>query len=357
MRSQRLGFIGQLDSFRFLAVLLVIISHWAPDSVLNKLPNGYLGVTFFFVLSGFLISSNLLLARESVKSKKTSNRKALVSFYIRRSLRIFPLYYLVLFLLWIFKREVFEGNILWYLCYASNFLFFFHQVWQHMLSHFWSLAVEEQFYIIWPFLLLFTQNKKLLSLLIATVVLSMGYKLCMNLFFSNVLYSQLLPIAAFDAFGLGAILAYQHILGRSFRLMKIKNLLWVIPVLVLSLGFYIYGYTKPLSFIFPYAAILIIHQSITGFTGLAGRFLNNQTIMFLGKISYGLYIYHNFIPWLVRCFRGTEKTYVLNVKPFLSDWHPSSLSLMLMQFFLLVGIASASWYGFERPLNNLKRYF
>lgn len=357
MQSQRLGFIGQLDSFRFLAVLLVIISHWAPDSFLNRLPNGYLGVTFFFVLSGFLISSNLFLATKAVGEKKTTNKESLISFYIRRSLRIFPLYYLVLLLVWVLNENIFEGNIVWYLAYASNFLFFFKQQWQHMLSHFWSLAVEEQFYIIWPFLLLLTPGKYLLFLLITTVALSMGYKLFMILFFPDVLYADLLPIAAFDAFGLGAILAYQHLFGFSFRLMRVQNLLWATPILIFLLIFYIYGYDKGISFFFPYVSVLIIHKSLTGFKGVVGKFLSNKTIMYMGRISYGLYIYHNFIPWLIRCFRGTETKYAINTNPFLSQWQPSSFFLIFVQFFILIGIASLSWFCFERPLNGLKKYF
>lgn len=243
------------------------------------------------MLSGFLISSNLLLAVDSVRNNKTNNRQALISFYLRRSLRIFPLYYLVIFLLSLLNHDIFDGKMVWYLAYASNFLFFFEQAWQHMLSHLWSLSVEEQFYIIWPFLLLFTPKRYLLSLLLATVVLSIGYKLVMNLFFSHVLYSDLLPIAAFDAFGLGAILAYQHINELKFRMLKLKNFFWAIPVLVFSLVLYMYGYTIPVMFIFPYVAVLVIHQSLKGFTGVGGWVLNNKTIMFLGKISYGLYIY------------------------------------------------------------------
>jgi peptidoglycan/LPS O-acetylase OafA/YrhL len=66
----RLSYLPQLDSFRFFAVFLVIVSHWLPGNKVNNIPNGFLGVTFFFVLSGFLISTNLLLTKQKITSKK-----------------------------------------------------------------------------------------------------------------------------------------------------------------------------------------------------------------------------------------------------------------------------------------------
>lgn len=111
MRDQKLGFIGQLDSFRFLAVSLVMISHWISNSVVASMPFGYLGVTFFFVLSGFLISFNLFVNHQSIVQNKLTKKNAIIRFYIRRSLRIFPLYFLVLGLIWLANKSIFEGNI------------------------------------------------------------------------------------------------------------------------------------------------------------------------------------------------------------------------------------------------------
>src|SRR5688500_14524737 len=98
MQGKKLGFIGQLDSLRFVAVFLVLISHWISNSTVERLPFGYLGVTFFFSLSGFLISYNLFITHQSILTNEVKPGNAILRFYIRRSLRIFPLYFLVLFL-------------------------------------------------------------------------------------------------------------------------------------------------------------------------------------------------------------------------------------------------------------------
>jgi peptidoglycan/LPS O-acetylase OafA/YrhL len=144
MGIKKLGFIKELDTFRFIAVALVMISHWVPDSLVNKVPNGFIGVTFFFVLSGFLISYNLLVTKKQIDEEyRITPGKALLNFYLRRTLRIFPLYYLVIIILFISNRNIFERDTIWYVTYSSNILSFLDQEWHGMLSHFWSLAVEE----------------------------------------------------------------------------------------------------------------------------------------------------------------------------------------------------------------------
>ncbi|WP_315819844.1 acyltransferase [Paraflavitalea speifideaquila] len=232
MAIGKLGFIKELDTFRFIAVVLVIVSHWVPDSVMNKLPNGFMGVTFFFGLSGFLISHNLLVVRKQIDEEhKSTPRKALINFYLRRTLRIFPLYYLVIILLYVANKNIFDGNTIWFVTYSSNILFFIKQSWQGMLSHFWSLAVEEQFYLVWPIVILFVPIRYMLRLFIITIASSITYKLIMAAFCPTLFYPDLLPIGAFDSFGLGAILAYKYVYKRTFRILDTRNLLWALPLL------------------------------------------------------------------------------------------------------------------------------
>ena len=90
----------KLDGLRFIAVVLVIFSHWLPrNHFLNTLSNGVIGVTIFFVLSGFLISTILFRYNERIQSKELSLKQALKIFFIRRSIRIFPIYFLLIFLI------------------------------------------------------------------------------------------------------------------------------------------------------------------------------------------------------------------------------------------------------------------
>src|ERR1700754_2151344 len=152
-------YIKELDSIRAIAVLLVIISHWIPPNIpINILPNGPIGVNIFFVLSGFLITWILLENRKKTEELENTRGTVLKNFYIRRILRIFPIYYLVVFVLYIFSESSgteIRSALPYYLTYTSNFHFFYIDKWDGILSHLWSLAVEEQFYLLWPSIMLF----------------------------------------------------------------------------------------------------------------------------------------------------------------------------------------------------------
>ena len=355
---KRLPFIPQLDSFRFFAVTLVIISHWAKNSSINKLPNGFLGVTFFFVLSSFLITTNLLHFKKSIYQSELTIPKALRAFYYRRTLRIFPLYFFVLFLLYLTAKEVFSGNFGWYLAYVPNFLIYKTQIWPGMLSHFWSLGVEEQFYIIWPLVILFYPLEWFKYLFPGITVLSIICKfffwLQSDTFFT---YYDVLPISCFDAFGIGATLALFTYERSTYSWMPSNLFPWMLSgAVVVSIIFFITG----LSFLFGLTVVissaLIILKSAEGFKGIVGKILNNPVLLYLGKISYGLYVYHNFMPWLLRCLSGNEMEFPLKMAfiSFSPLQHP--YLAFLVQFIMLIAIASVSWYVMEKPLNNLKKY-
>jgi peptidoglycan/LPS O-acetylase OafA/YrhL len=355
---KRLPFIPQLDSFRFFAVTLVIISHWARNSTINKIPNGYLGVTFFFVLSSFLITTNLLHFKKSIYLSELTIPKALGAFYFRRTLRIFPLYFFVLFLLYIAAKEMFNGNFSWYLAYVPNFIIYKEQIWPGMLSHFWSLGVEEQFYIIWPLVILFFPLEWFKYLFPGIAAISIFCKFFFYLqsdtFFT---YYDVLPISCFDAFGIGATLALSTYEGSSYSWIPSKKFPWMLTgAVVLSIIFFIAG----LSFLFglsvAISSALIILKSREGFKGIVGQILKHPVFLYLGKISYGLYVYHNFMPWLLRCISGKETTYQLHISFISFDQMQHPYLAFLIQFVMLIAIASVSWYLLEKPLNSLKKY-
>ena len=144
-----------LDSIRAFAVFLVIFSHWLPFNFVKTFHFGYIGVDIFFVLSGFLITNNLLKEKKETSNDLRIKFVHLKNFIIRRSLRIFPVYYFLIFVLAIIGKTTYttiNENIWYYITYTSNILFFNTQKWDGMLSHLWSLAVEEQFYLFWPWL-------------------------------------------------------------------------------------------------------------------------------------------------------------------------------------------------------------
>ncbi|MCP9751924.1 acyltransferase [Ferruginibacter sp. HRS2-29] len=352
--TKKIAYIPQLDNLRFFAVLLVIIYHWAPGNIVNTIPNGFIGVTFFFVISGFLISSNLFITRQLFQERKVTFWHALKIFYYRRSLRIFPLYFLVIFLVYFLNKNIFNGHFFYYLTYTSNFLIFEEKKWAGGLSHFWSLAVEEQFYLVWPFIILFLKRRWLKYVLPGIVIASIVFKFI----FSRTGYLEVLPVSCFDAFGIGAILAYRMDLKElpvnSGSGKRWTTFLIVFFITILA-GYFKIGFILGVLISILSALIIFFSKEYSG--GWASFFLQNRMIRYLGKISYGLYVYHNFVPWLVRCISGKETEFPINVPvliPAAAIANP--YVAMGLHLALLVGIASLSWFIFEKPLNDLKVY-
>lgn len=352
------GYMPQLDTLRAFAVLLVIISHWLPtDNILNRYSNnGISGVTLFFVLSGFLITGILLKSKQQTE-EGDSVKQALKTFYIRRSLRIFPLYYLVITLAWIFNESNIRENFWWYFFYASNFYFWKAGEWQGHLAHLWSLSVEEQFYIFWPALVLFVPRKWLPAMFCTVILVAVTYRL-QTISQSSDLARFLTP-GSLDSFALGALLAYGKVFQpRWFEMFyRHRMLLTFLSALVflfapVGIGmitdfyvfrFWFYGFYFPvISFFFA----LIIWRASDGITNpLVAPVFNNRGLIFLGKISYGLYLLHNFVPPLY----GIE---------FPSFLQPFAFMLTnLLRLTLLIVVCSLSWYLFEKPILKLKALF
>lgn len=131
-------YVKELDSLRAIAVIFVIISHWIPQSnIINKIPNGPIGVDIFFVLSGFLISKILFENRNKAEEFNLPKMTLVKNFYVRRTLRIFPIYYLTIFVLLLLSNKTgidIESGLIYYLTYTTNFYFFNIQYWNGVIS-------------------------------------------------------------------------------------------------------------------------------------------------------------------------------------------------------------------------------
>src|SRR6188474_573227 len=165
MKSASKPRMPQLDGLRTLAVTAVAVSHWTPDFLVGIVPWGT-GVQLFFVLSGFLITGILLRSRPTDHGVPLSN--ALRVFYARRFLRIFPLYYGVLVLCLLLGAGTIYQTWPWHFSYVTNFYYWRYGHGDEVSDpflHFWSLSVEEQFYLMWPLIVLVASPRTLLILL------------------------------------------------------------------------------------------------------------------------------------------------------------------------------------------------
>ena len=356
-----MNYIKQLDSLRAIAVILVIIGHWIPKyNVVHRILNGAIGVDIFFVLSGFLISKILFDNRNKAELLNIPKSTVIKNFYVRRTLRIFPIYYLTIFILYIFSDRTgtdIKSSFIYFVTYTSNFYFFNLQHWDGMLSHLWSLAVEEQFYLIWPWIILFVNKKYLLPVISTFVVIGILSQFVL----SDVYMNDLLTFTCFDAFGLGALLSWIT----TYANQKLKKFYVIISIVAaISVFFYIIGAIQnmwtfiPLRTIVSFITIWVITYIIIKRETNSLRFkfiLNNRMLIFLGKISYGLYLYHLIIPYVLN-----SKMLSIYNNPLLPDifykryWQHLFL---LENIIVLIIVSWLSYIFIEKPFLSLKKYF
>ena len=336
----------RLDTLRFFSVLLVIISHWLPNSeIVMGIPFlGDIGVSFFFVISGYLITSILI----RLKEKKLS--KGLGIFYWNRSLRIFPIYYLLLIALFFMNLEFWENNALYLFTYLTNFRIFVLDNWIGAFSHLWSLAVEEQFYLIWPLVIFMVRRDKIVLSVCVTFIIS--YILKILVYFSlKSNYIEILPFSQFDLFMFGALLSLKtervdHVI-KSFTKTQVLLTFFSLSLLVYITGpvYLLKNLALGLTSVF---LILFMNLNYS-----IHKFFDFKPFIFLGKISYGLYLYHNFIPLIERNLVGIESKskFIPALIPNIS----SPIYHLVVQTCLLLSVSIISWYLIEKPLLKLKK--
>lgn len=306
--QMRRGAIPALDGVRGLAILLVLLFHCCqpilgPLAFLGEL--GWIGVDLFFVLSGFLITGILL--------DKRGDRHYLRNFFARRFLRIFPLYILALILVLVattlpsisslstnLRPELWDLQIIFW-TYTQNIYFtFFGWLPGGVLNHFWSLAIEEQFYIFWPFIILIFTGRRFAWVIMLTILSSV----LLRHVYCETPFAYVFTLARLDGLALGALVAYLI----RYEIEKLRK--WAYPASIIGFALLLgvlvatpsLSFNEPIIIRYGYLvsalcfALLIVLLYDKG--GL-GRWLRvgigNKILRVLGKYSYGLYIYH----WII----------------------------------------------------------
>jgi len=286
--------IPSLDGIRAIAILFVLISHFTSDfRTRDRLDFGTLGVRIFFVLSGFLITRLLL------KEAGAPGGINLKRFYFRRTLRIFPPFYFYLFAMLMLSAAgwsmlTWKGAIP-SLTYTSNYWSVVRESY-FTTSHTWSLSTEEQFYLIWPALMLLLAPRKLMLAVVAVMVASPLLRILTFAHYGNGPWLAYLHLNA-DHLGTGCLLALvkpRLHANASYRAVLRSPLCAAVPLLALLLS----AQTTHPSFhktlipsLLNLSIAFCIDWAITNYDGVVGRVLNSRPLVWTGLLSYSIYLW------------------------------------------------------------------
>jgi peptidoglycan/LPS O-acetylase OafA/YrhL len=347
---------------RGIAILLVVFYH--NFGFVKYFFFGWLGVDLFFVLSGFLITDILL---------NTVNTPGYFrNFYAKRVLRIFPLYYLSLIIFLVILPRIkgfpldfsfYIDHQWWFWTYMQNWFLIFYDVGYTTtaIQHYWSLAVEEQFYIIWPLVIFLIRKPKILLAIAAFLLVAV---ICTRLYMwtiqiKDLNYFGLYTYTRIDGICIGSMLAVFHYMRSTF----INRYFTGLVLLLAAMNFVFYFVNKEYNFTYPYFAIvgyttfamlfaIIVHEVIQGSNRFLNFILNIKPLRFFGRISYGLYIFH--WPIYLILYDWVDK----QVRS-ITSLSENNLAIVVSILLTIIGvlISITSFYTFERYFLKKKKAF
>lgn len=363
----------QLDGLRGLAILMVIVYHFfltlpgfqgpGVNPVLQLAQAGWMGVDLFFVLSGFLITNILIETR--------TTQHYFRNFIARRTLRIWPLYYLSLVLLLLLvplllhpvpaALRSMQHEQAWFWLYAANWLFAREQGFGATSGgYFWSLAVEEQFYLLWPLVVYLLSERALLRTSLSMLAASLVLRLILAHVGLNTNSLYVMTFTHLDGLAVGSSLAVclrdPRLAGAARRLMPAAALVGLMGVAVVRWldGDYFFWGKAMATFGYSCVAVLfgaLLVYALGGGKALGlDRLLRSTFMTRTGKYSYALYVWHvpianilaPVISRLSGARLGTAATFLIFcVATFSASWLTAVLS----------------WQLFEKRVLALKRYF
>lgn len=343
--------INSLDGLRGWAAILVLWAHFplVDGGLIFKylhdfskaISAGYIGVDIFFALSGFLITRILL-------KEKDKGELSFKLFYVKRSLRIFPLYYLVILLVGV---TISWKDLGWVATYLSNYYFAYNDV-MNAMRHTWSLCVEEHYYFFWPIIIKYLSRDR--AYFVIKFVFPSIALVCAIYYLSFVPNGGELVFRATNVriltLALGSLLAFKENEIRNISLAKTEVSIFILSIGLVSTHFIIF---LPLrlffmflssSFLSYFILVFILTSAFTDKNKIILSVVDNKLMKFFGKISYGLYLYH--LPIFV--YLGVSHLQKNNIV---------SIETALLLLLLCIGIPIISFYTFEKPLLKLKENY
>lgn len=340
MGYQSTNHFGALDGLRAVSILLVILhhsAHWQSKLVTTLQYNGRYGVSLFFVISGFLICT--LFLRERRKTGKIE----LWKFYGRRALRLLPLYYALLIvqavLIFVLgqyspaNQELFRANLPSYIFYYSNWL---PTSGQGPYFCAWSLAVEEQFYLAFGLLIVFARRKQAIIAIASALLLKIGiYQVFGTIDGDSTFWRVLFSYQ--EAILIGVLIAFilntQHGYELLAKLLRSRCVLTAVGSAIFS--WLLFQPIRPQSSLWEQLLYVLMALLLAGFV-IRPRtpVLGGRVLVYVGRISYGIYLFHMFVICFVEKIVGGSS-------PWLS--FPLTVGLTVLA-------AALSYQYFEYPL-------
>lgn len=324
----------QIDGLRLFAMLGVFYVHYWNHTPATE----HARVSLFFVVSGFLITHMLLRARES-----HANLRVARNFYIRRALRLMPPLLLALAVMAWFDMDGVRQSLPWHVLQATNLRTFLYETWTPWVTaHLWSLNTLEQFYLFAPLVVLFLPRRSIFLVALAVLTFSILVRV----------HAQDLGIqgwigifVAYDPIAGGALLALLlHVEALQAMLRSRIALAAALAFIFLPIWFGAgFGNSETYRVLLIPALVVLVASAWHGIGGPLGWLLGHKVVSWLAKISYGAYVYHFPLWWLV-----AERS------PALYKTGPQTFFIMGALSLLA---ATLSWYVLEEPLARLKRHF
>ncbi|HEV8607413.1 MAG TPA: acyltransferase [Tepidisphaeraceae bacterium] len=361
--------IPALDGLRGLAIILVLLFHFTPEGggstligVLTRWVSrlGWCGVDLFFVLSGFLITGILFDAKGSAHYFR--------NFYMRRVLRIFPLYYGALLVIFVIiplwrpmsgpEDQRLMQNQHWLWVYAANIPQAITGDWPLetswvKLNHFWSLAIEEHFYLVWPTIVFAFGRKTLMRICTGCMVVALVLRI-LAYFLWNDTAAYVLTPCRMDELAMGGLVALAA-RGPGGIAAMLRPARWVAAILfVLLFGIWLQrmedlNYTVALTVLAAFFGALLV-VAVAG--GTASAIFSNPVLRFFGKYSYGIYVFHWILAPLFEKHFSSEK---------LGTAMGSNFIGVALSMGVAIGISTLvavlSWHLYEKHFLKLKKFF
>ena len=341
----------QFDGLRALAVLTVMVDHFSADVPNFPLPDwihlGATGVRLFLVLSGYFITASLRRMRDQIGVGGLSTSKAIGAFYWRRLLRIAPAYLVFVTIALLLNLGTIREHWPWVFSGTVNWLIAWKNQWPLALSHLWSICVQEQFYLFWPLLIFLVPRKWMLPAIVTVAIAGIGFRIGCVIFSAPVIARWVLPFGSLDSLAAGAALGW---CGGKLRATRAGWLIAFVCLSMLTIAAVLRNgdpaqlksvLVEPLE---AGALVVLVARTAAGFNGLAANLLSNVGLVFAGRISYGLYIYHILVAMIFNRWLPPQLRFLIT--------NPS-LRLLVFGIVTLL-VAAVSWRLLEQPINRLR---